>query len=616
MATLGTLEYQITIDSSKVSSGLTSAEQKVKGFGDQLSTWAVAKGNIISSLVTRVAGATVEFASDAIQERMKFDSAMSQVAATLGKTVDEMNTEVGEVDTSFGHFEGTLSDFARFMGANTAFTATEAAQALNYMALAGYDAQKSMNMLPNVLNLAAAGNFDLARASDMVTDAQSALGLGMDETNVLVDQMARTASRTNTSVSQLGEAILTVGGTAKMMKGGTTELSAVLGVLADNGIKGSEGGTALRNILLSLSAPTDKAKKSLDSLGVSVFDESGNMRSLTDIMTDFGKATKGMTDQQRAGFINDIFNKRDLKSVEALLGTTTDRWAQLNEEISNADGSSSSMAGTQLDNLQGDITKLNSALSELKLNVVEGITPGLRKLAQWATSFIQDLNGIVDKIQEILGFNIPTKPHNGSNGKLSEAQVNNLSWEYNNRVKDDLGNYNNDNFTKALKSDMEAAGFSADEIKSAVDAITSGTISPSDITTFLTNLGSANEEATAVKDTLDSIPGEYNATVNITTNGDSSFLPKAKGDWNVPYDNYLASLHRGEMVLTASQARRYREGATGRIDTKSLAASIVGAIRDGMDGATVNSYMNGNKVSRETNRVTGNLIAARRFATT
>ena len=193
------------------------------------------------------------FAKASVQTGMQFDSAMSQVAATMGTTVDQI---------------GELRDFAQKMGATTAFSATQAAEALNYMALAGYDADTSMEMLPNVLNLAAAGSMDLARASDMVTDAQTALGLTTEQTSEMVDQMAKTSSKTNTSVSQLGEAMLTIGATARNLKGGTVELSTVLGVLADNGIKGAEGGTHLRNAILSLQTPTTDVAAALEKLGM------------------------------------------------------------------------------------------------------------------------------------------------------------------------------------------------------------------------------------------------------------------------------------------------------------------------------------------------------------
>lgn len=133
--------------------------------------------------------------------------------------------------------------------------------------------QKRQRSLPTVLNLASAGGMDLAAASDMVTDSMSALGIEATQENLTKfgDQLAKTAQKSNTSVSQLGEAVLTVGGTAKTLAGGTTELNTLLGIIADNGVKGAEGGTALRNIMLSLQAPTDMAAKKMKALGLSVY---------------------------------------------------------------------------------------------------------------------------------------------------------------------------------------------------------------------------------------------------------------------------------------------------------------------------------------------------------
>lgn len=376
MATAGTLEYLISINSSQVNSGLGNAESKVKSFGDKMSKWAVAKGQIIGRLAEKAGAATLQFVKGSVQESMGFDKTMSQVAATLGKTTGEVQD---------------LAKFARQMGAETAFTAQEAAEGLNYMALAGYDATKSMKMLPLVLNLAAAGNMDLAAAADMVTDAESALSLTTGETEAMIDQMAKTASKTNTSVEQLGEAILTVGGTAKNLAGGTKELNMVLGVLADNGIKGSEGGTALRNMILSLSAPTDKAAKRFKQLNIDIFDAEGNMRAMPDIMQDLNTAMAGMSQKERTAVLSDIFNKRDLKAAEALLGTDAKRWSELGYEIGNSAGAAKQMADTQLDNLQGDVTKLKSAFGEAKLTLVEKLTPSLRVFAKSGTKLIQRL---------------------------------------------------------------------------------------------------------------------------------------------------------------------------------------------------------------------------------
>ena len=147
--------------------------------------------------------------------------------------------------------------------------------------------------------------------------------------------MAKASSKSNTSVAQLGEAILTVGGTAKTLSGGTTELNMALGVLADNGIKGAEGGTALRNMILSLSAPTDKAAAQLKALGVEAFDAEGNLRPLHETFGDLNGALSTMTQEEQTQALNEIFNKTDLKSVNAMLGTSAERFGELSESIAD-----------------------------------------------------------------------------------------------------------------------------------------------------------------------------------------------------------------------------------------------------------------------------------------
>lgn len=347
-------------DSSTKAQKALSAQDVLAGMG----AWSALEGAVRSA--TAAIG-------ESIQVGMEFDSAMADIAATMGVTVDSLSG---------------LRDFAQDMGAATAFTATEAAQALNYMALAGYDAEEAMAALPNVLNLAAAGGMDLATASDMVTDAQTALGLSMEESAQLVDEMAQASTKTNTSVAQLGEAILTVGGTAKYLSGGTREINQVLGVLADNSIKGAEGGTKLRNIILSLSSPTEKAAKQLEDLGVAVFDAEGNMREFSDIFPEMQKSLSQLTSQQQIEALGEIFNSRDIAAAQALLGTTVERWDELAVAIDNAAGSAEQMAETRLDNLAGDITLLQSAADGAKIAFSDSLTPALRDAAQAGTGIL------------------------------------------------------------------------------------------------------------------------------------------------------------------------------------------------------------------------------------
>ena len=277
---------------------------------------------------------------------------MSQVAATMDITRMSDDYQI-------------LTASAEEMGAATKFSATQAGNALNYLALAGYDAQQSVEALPTVLNTAAAGGIDLAYASDLITDSMSALGLSMSELEGFSDKLAKTSQKSNTNVAQLGVAILTVGGTAKSLSGGVEELDTMLGLIADNGIKGAEGGTALRNIILSLSAPTDTAAAAMERLNVSAFDSQGKMRDLSAVFSDFNAALAPLTDQEKTQALSEIFNKVDLKAVNALLGTSAERFEELRGYIENCSGAAEQMAKTMDDNLTGDLTIMSAALEGL-----------------------------------------------------------------------------------------------------------------------------------------------------------------------------------------------------------------------------------------------------------
>ena len=374
-----------------------TAMQKIAATGEKLKT----AGDNISSAGKKmlpVTAAVTGLGTAAVTTAANFESSMSQVQATMGITKDSMS----EVDGQSVNTMDTLSELAKKMGAETAFSASECAEALNYLALAGYDTQQMCDTLPTVLNLATAGGIGLASASDMVTDAMSALGMGVSESEKMVDQMAKTASTTNTSVAQLGEGILTIGATAKSVKGGTAELNTALGILANNGIKGAEGGTHLRNIILSLQNPTDKAAASMKSLGVDVYDSEGNMRSMNDILGDLNKNMDGMTSEEKSNIISNIFNKTDLSSVNALLANTGDTWDDLQQSIANSGGAAQQMADTQLDNLQGQLTILKSALEGLAISFGELLMPAIKQIVGWVQKFVDWLNGMDEGTKKVV----------------------------------------------------------------------------------------------------------------------------------------------------------------------------------------------------------------------
>ena len=374
MAFDGTLKFDTAIDQTGFKLGL-----------DKIGSIAKTGMAAVTAAVTAASGAVAALGGYAVSVGSKFESSMAQVIATMGITKDTIEDGVNSYDL--------LKEAAAAAGESTTFSASEAADALNYLALAGYSAAQAADALPAVLDLAAAGVLDLAYASDLATDAMAALGIEASKENLtrFGDEMAKTASKANTSVSQLGEAILTVGGTAKTLAGGTTELNAALGVLANRGIKGAEGGTHLRNMILSLSAPTDTARAALDALGVSAVDADGNMRPLNETFADFDKALAGMSDSEKAEVLSAIFNKTDLAAAQGLLAGCGQEFDDLTAALADCDGAMSQMAETMNDTLEGDIKSLQSKAEAFGIAIYEDMNLPLRDLAQTGGEYLTQL---------------------------------------------------------------------------------------------------------------------------------------------------------------------------------------------------------------------------------
>lgn len=364
MAAKGGKEMEIAIKiAGKVQSSFKSAlNAATKGVGRLGSKIADVSGKGLKAIpkgigtVAKTVGAATAAAASAVgamgvaavRTGMDFEKSMSQVAATM---LLDKSTEEGQ--KAFA----TLENAARQCGRETAFSATEAAEALNYLALAGYDAEKAAGALSTVLKLAGAGAMELAAASDMITDSMSALDIEATQENLesFADQMAQTASKSNTSVAQLGEAILTVGGTAKNLAGGTTELNTALGILADNGIKAAEGGTHLRNMILSLQSPRNAAAAAMfEDMGLSAYDAAGNMRSLGDIFGDINKSLSGASTQKVDETLSTIFKLTDLSSARAMLAATTDSVKSLGAVVD----ASLAGSGTSISKLGIDLKKM------------------------------------------------------------------------------------------------------------------------------------------------------------------------------------------------------------------------------------------------------------------
>ena len=362
------------------------AKTKTTVFADVLKANLI--GEAIKTGIGEIAEGIKKIATSSVSVGSTFEHSMSQVAATMGMTSEEIANGSKEYET--------LKKAAEDSGKATKYSASEAAEALNYLALAGYDANKSAETLPKVLNLAAAGGMELASASDLVTDAMAALGMETSDLDKYIDEMAKTSQKSNTSVAQLGEATLVCAGAVSLTKQPLETMNAELGVLANNGIKGAEGGTHLRNILLSLVSPTDKGAAALKQYGVAVTDSTGSVRNLNDIMVDLNGAIGSLSESQKSNIISTIFNKTDIAAVNALLKGTGDEFNNLYAQITDCDGAATEMAETMEANLTGKVTILQSALEGLGISAYEKIEGTLKDSVDAATSSVGRLQESMD----------------------------------------------------------------------------------------------------------------------------------------------------------------------------------------------------------------------------
>ncbi len=362
------------------------AAENTSVFGDVLK--AELLSGAIQAGVTAIAEGIKTIASSAVESGSSFEASMSQVAATMGMTAQDVENG-SEAYTM-------LADAAKECGKSTMFSASQAGEALNYLALAGYDAAKSAATLPKVLDLAAAGGLDLAYASDLVTDSMAALSMETGELDNYIDEMARTSQKSNTSVAQLGEATLVCAGTVSLAGQSLETMNTHLGVMANNGIKGAEGGTHYRNVILSLISPTESASIALNKLGVNVSDNSGNMRDLNDILTDMNASMSGMASEEKTQMISRIFNKTDIAAVNALLKGTGKEYNNLHAEISDCSGAAVAMAETLNNNLKGKVTILQSALEGLGISAYEIFDDDMKDAVDEATKAVGRLQQSID----------------------------------------------------------------------------------------------------------------------------------------------------------------------------------------------------------------------------
>jgi len=303
---------------------------------------------------------------------MDFEAAMSEVQAISGATGEDLEK---------------LEAKAREMGSSTSKSATQAAEAMSYMALAGWDVNQVMSGNEPVLKLSVAGKLDLARASDLVTDSMSALGIQVQDLPVYLDALAQSSKKSNTAIDQMTEAYLKVGGTFNGLNVPLAEGAAALGILANRGQKGAEAGNSLSSILVNLTSPIGQAKNALDKLSFSAFDSEGNFRGLEVILYDLKDKMAGMTQEQRNQMIAMIAGKEQLTTFNNLLDGLGSEYDNLKVSIENSKGALNDMAEAIGDNRKGAFEILASSLEEIAIQLDEVLKPAVVAV----TSFLQKM---------------------------------------------------------------------------------------------------------------------------------------------------------------------------------------------------------------------------------
>ena len=334
----------------------------------------------VTAAVGGLATAAVKVASD-------FDSAMSQVAAVSGATGKELDA---------------LRDKAREMGSKTKFSASEAAEAMNYMAMAGWKIGDMLDGIEGIMNLAAASGEDLATTSDIVTDALTALGLSASDSGHFADILAAASSNANTNVSMMGETFKYCAPVAGALGFTAEDTAEAIGLMANAGIKSSQAGTAMRTMLTSLTGEVTFVGDAFGELTVQTTNADGSMRSLGDILTDCRAAFAQMSESERAANAEALVGKNAMSGFLAMMNAAPGDIEKLNSAINNCDGTAERMAETMQDNLAGQLTILKSQLEELAISIGEILMPSIRQIVGWIQGLVDWLNGLDEGTKKVI----------------------------------------------------------------------------------------------------------------------------------------------------------------------------------------------------------------------
>lgn len=347
------------------------AGQKMETVGNSIA----GAGKKMMGVTTVIGGVGVA----AVKTAADFDSAMSQVAAVSGATGKDFDA---------------LRNKAREMGAKTKFSATEAAEAMNYMAMAGWKTEDMLDGIEGVMNLAAASGEDLVATSDIVTDALTAFGLSAKDSGHFADILAAASSNANTNVSMMGETFKYCAPIAGALGFSAEDTAEAIGLMANAGIKSSQAGTALRTIMNNLAGDVKISGKAIGDVTIATTNADSSMRDLSDILADCRSAFGNLTESEKAQAAESLVGKNAMSGFLALMNAGEDDIAKLSSAIDNCDGSAEKMAMTMQDNLAGQLTILKSQLQELAISFGDILMPAIRSIVSKLQGFVDKLNGM------------------------------------------------------------------------------------------------------------------------------------------------------------------------------------------------------------------------------
>ena len=355
------------------------AVQKIAAVGGDLKNLGDKISGVGTTLTKTVTTPIVGLGTVAVKTAADFDSAMSQVGAVSGATGKDLDA---------------LRDKAREMGSKTKFSASEAAEAMNYMAMAGWKTSDMLSGIEGIMNLAAASGEDLASTSDIVTDALTAFGLTAADSGHFADILATASSNANTNVSMMGETFKYCAPIAGALGFSAEDTAEAIGLMGNAGIKSTQAGTALRTIMSNLSGEVKICGSSIGEVTIATTNADGSMRDLSAILADCRTAFGGLSESEKAAAAEALVGKNAMSGFLALMNAAPADIEKVSSAIANCDGKSAEMAATMQDNLAGQLTILKSQLEELAISFGEILMPAIRQIVTWVQGFVDKLNGM------------------------------------------------------------------------------------------------------------------------------------------------------------------------------------------------------------------------------